>query len=55
MADVAMRYLDHAQRYYAGSTELYGMESTCWPIEALYAELPASEFGAMQFKACREW
>ena len=48
-------YLDHAEKYYAGSSEYVNLELAIQPLSELYAESPANEFGIVQFRACREW
>jgi integrase len=55
MADVALAYLDHAEKYYALSTEFANLKLAIRPVSKLYATLPSKEFGAPQFRAAREW
>jgi len=55
MADVALAYLDHAEKYYALSTEYANLKLAIRPVSRLYATLPSKEFGAPQFRAVREW
>ena len=55
MADVALAYLDHAEKYYALSTEYANLKLASRPVSHRYSTLPATEFGAAQFCAVREW
>jgi len=55
ISDVCNAYLDHAETYYAGSTEFVNLRLACGPLSELFATLPANEFCILQFRACREW
>jgi hypothetical protein len=55
MAEVALAYLDHAERYYAASTEYANLKLDVRPMSQLYGTLPAREFGVVQFRAVRDW
>jgi integrase len=55
MATIALAYLDHAQSYYGPGTELENLKLALRPISALYATLPASTFGVVEFRAVRQW
>ncbi len=55
VADVCLAFLDHAEKYYSQSNEAKQFELTVKPLSELYATLPASNFGPMQFRACRDW
>ena len=56
MSHVLLAYLEHAKRYYSKSTEYANLKLAVHPVRAIYATLPAEQFGAQQFKAVRqEW
>ena len=55
IADISLRYLDHAETYYSGSTEYANLKLAVQPLSELFATLPAGEFGIMQYRACRDW
>lgn len=55
MAEVVLAYLQHAELYYAGSTEYPNLELACRPVASLYASLYAKDFGIVQFETCRDW
>ncbi len=55
MAHAILAYLEHAIDYYRKSTELENLKLAIRPVREIYATLPASQFGAQQFKACRQW
>lgn len=55
IANICLAYLDHAEKYYRGSTEYVNLKLAIQPLSELYAETPAVEFGDIQFRACREW
>ncbi len=55
MAEVCLAYLDHAETYYAESTECENLLLACKPIDDLYSSLRASQFTIVQFEACRDW
>jgi integrase len=55
IADICLAYLDFAERYYSVSNEYKNMKLACGPLSALYATLPAGEFGVMQYRGCRDW
>ena len=54
VSDICYAYLDHAEVYYSASKEYKHMELACGPMSALYATLPAKDFGIPEFEACRE-
>jgi len=43
------------KKYYRGSTEFVNLKLAIQPLSELYAEIPATEFGVIQFRTCREW
>lgn len=53
--DVLLAYIRHAKEYYKGSTEYENLKLVERPILTLYGSMPASKFGAKEFKAVREW
>ena len=55
IADICLAYLDHAEVCYRDSTEFVNLKLAIRPLSELYAEIPAIEFGIIQFRACREW
>jgi integrase len=55
MASLGDAYLDHAEVYYAGSTEYANLKLALLPVSELFATLPAGEFGILQYRACRDW
>lgn len=55
MAGIALAYLDHAEAYYGPGTELENLKLALRPISSLYAKLPASKFGVVEFRAVRQW
>ena len=55
MADVCLAYLDHAEEYYAQSTECANFKLAIRPVSELYGTLPAKDFGAIQYRAVRQW
>lgn len=55
VAEVCLAYLDHAESYYANSSEYVNLKLAIGPLNELYARLPASEFGVIQYRACRDW
>lgn len=55
VAQVALAFLKHAEGYYGIGTELKNFRLATRPLAELYGDLPASEFGPVEFKACREW
>ena len=55
MASVALAYLDHAEAYYGPGTELENLKLSIVPISTLYANLPASVFGPLEYRAVRQW
>jgi len=55
IADICNAYLDHAEKYYRGSTEYVNLELAIQPLGELYAEIPATGCSVVQFRACREW
>lgn len=55
MAGLAVAYLNFAKSYYAHGTEYVNLELAMGPINALYADHKASQFGPKEFKACRQW
>jgi integrase len=55
MASIALAYLDHAESYYGPGTELENLKLALRPISELYATLPASSFGVVEFRAVRQW
>ena len=56
VAVLILEYLDFAKGYYGtGETsEWHRLKLACRPVEALYAGLPARDFGPSQFKAVRQ-
>lgn len=55
MAEVCESYLQHREHLPGDRMELANVVRACEPISELYSELPANQFGPLQFKACREW
>ena len=56
VADFCLAYLDHAEGYYgARSSELVNLKLAIRPMSKLYATAQASDFGAVQFRAVRDW
>jgi len=55
MAQVCLAYLDHAEEYYAQSSEYEQLRLTVKPISELYSMCLASEFGPLEFKTVRGW
>lgn len=56
MAQIAVAFVSHAEGYYGKkSKELTNFKIALKPIAELYADLPASRFSPVEFKACREW
>lgn len=55
IAQVCLAYLEFAERYYAASSEYVNLKLAVQPLSDLYATLPASEFGVVQFRAVRDW
>jgi integrase len=55
MAGLAVAYLNYAKSYYSHGTEYVNLQLAMGPINALYADHKASEFGPKQFKASRQW
>lgn len=56
VADFCLAYLDHAEGYYgARSSELVNLKLAIRPMSKRYATAQASDFGAVQFRAVRDW
>jgi integrase len=55
MASLGDAYLDHAEVYYAGSTEYANLKLALLPVSELFALMPAKDFGILQYRACRDW
>jgi integrase len=55
LAELCLAYLEHAEAYYAASTEFANIKLAIRPISELYATTQADAFGAIQYKAVREW
>jgi integrase len=55
IADVCNAYLDHAEAYYPAGSELNNLKLACAPLSELFSTMPASEFGILQYRACRDW
>ncbi|HUP80986.1 MAG TPA: site-specific integrase [Pirellula sp.] len=55
IADVCNAFLDHAETYYANSSEYQLFERAVQPLSDLYAKTPALNFGTTEFKVCRNW
>jgi integrase len=55
MAALGDAYLDHAEVYYAGSTEYANLKLALLPVSELFALMPAKDFGILQYRACRDW
>ena len=55
VADVCFAFLEHAEVYYANSSELTLFERAVQPLSDLYAKTPALNFGTTEFKVCRNW
>ena len=55
ISDICNAYLDHAEKYYAGSSEFVNLELACRPLSELFATMPVNEFGILQYRACRDW
>jgi integrase len=55
VSDVCNAYLDHAEAYYSASNEYRNLKLACGPLSELFATMPASEFGILQYRACRDW
>ena len=59
VADVVVRFLEHASRYYVKNgkqtAEVHGFRMALRPLVDLFAELPAHRFSPRALKQCREW
>jgi quercetin dioxygenase-like cupin family protein/integrase len=55
MQDVLLAYLKFAKKYYHGSSEYANLKLAERPVVELYGSLPATKFGAAEFKAVRAW
>lgn len=55
ISDICNAYLDHAETYYSASSEFVNLKLACGPLSELFATMPASEFGILQYRACRDW
>jgi hypothetical protein len=55
MAELTLAYLAHAETYYTVKSTYDNLERTCKPVEVIYADLPAKDFGVLQFRTCRDW
>jgi integrase len=55
IASVCLAYLDHAEVYYGPGTELANLRLAIGPLSELYATLPASLFGPLEYRAVRNW
>ena len=56
IADMALAYLDHAEAYYGPqSSEYVNLKLAIRPLSELYATAQSSDFGAVQYRAVRDW
>ena len=55
MAELTLAYLAHAETYYTVKSTYDNLERACKPVEEIYADLPAKDFGVLQFRTCRDW
>ncbi len=55
IASLCLAYLDHAEVYYGPGTELKNLKLAIGPLAELYANLPASSFGPLEYKTVRQW
>jgi integrase len=55
MASLGDAYLDHAEVYYAGSTEYANLKLALLPVSEMFATLASKDFGILQYRACRDW
>jgi len=55
ISDLANAYVDFAFNYYGIANEYQNLERAVRPISELYELTPSADFGAIEFKACREW
>jgi integrase len=55
MAEMCLSYLEYALGYYGAGTEYCNLKLAVRPISELYATLPVTEFGPLQFKTVRNW
>lgn len=55
IASVCLAYLDHAEAYYGPGTELANLKLAIGPLSKLYATLPSSSFGPLEYKTVRQW
>ena len=55
MSEVVMAFLEHASSYYTVQSVYSNLERAGWPIDEMYSNLSAKDFGVIPFLAFRDW
>ncbi len=55
MAMLCVDFIHHAEKYYGKTTELKNFKLAIRPIATLYPDHLVSNFGPLEYKACRSW